>query len=75
MVLLIITIAALSHLATTGSQAERVATDQLPLGIESITPRSAIGDRNMWISIFAVAVITAVCLGIAAFLLQPAEVV
>jgi hypothetical protein len=75
MILLIVTIAALSRLAITGSPTGRVAADQLPRGMESILPRSAIGGRNMWISIFTVAAIAAVCLGIAAFLMQPAELV
>jgi len=75
MVLLILTIAALSHLGITGSSKAREATDQLPHGAVSVPVPAAIEGRNMWISIFAAVVIAAVCLGIAAIVMQPAELV
>ena len=80
MVLLIATIAALSHLAISENPAGRVATGQPSRGLSSIPLRLAMGgrkirDRNMWISIFVVVVITAVCLGIAAFMMQPPELI
>jgi hypothetical protein len=75
MILLIIAIVALSHVAVIRSLAERVATDRLPRGIGSVLQRWATEGRNMWISIFAIVIAAAVCVGIVTFLMQPAELV
>ena len=73
MVLLILTIAELAHFAMIGSPKVHEATVEFPGRTASVPPRSAIGTRNMWISIFAAVTIGAACIGIAAFLMQPAE--
>ena len=75
MVVLILTIATISHLSMTGRPGPREAAEELPRGMQRVPPRSTMGGRNMWISIFVAVVTAAVCLGIALFVMQPAELI
>ena len=73
MVLLIVTIAALSHLATTKIPTVRVAYEGRIRKMGHGASSFKIGSRTMWISIFAIISVAALCLAIGAFLMQPAE--
>ena len=76
MVVLMLTIAAISHLALTRMPTKYEAATQLSLGTERPSPRLVMGSRNMWLSIVAAVItIAAACLGIAVLVLQEAEVV
>jgi hypothetical protein len=73
MVVLILTIAGISHLALMQKPRHRGATEQLPRGVRRALLHFVTSSQNMWISIIAVVIIAAICLGITVIVMQPAE--
>jgi hypothetical protein len=75
MVVLILTIAAISHLAMAARPAHRDASEQLSHQTEHPPALLLTSSRNMWVSILIALIIATACLGIAIFVMQPAELI
>jgi hypothetical protein len=73
MTLLVATIMALSHFAVTQRPTQNASVESPSYGWADLLPHWAKGVRLMWISLFAVATVAAICLGAAAFWMQPVE--
>ena len=75
MALLVTTIIALSHLPVTPRSTQHVAVEIPSYGRADILRHSAKRAQMMWISIFAIAIVAAIFFGVAAFRMQPIEVI
>lgn len=73
MVLLIVTIAALSHFALAQRRYARWRQGLPTDGTTNFPWLVVKGVRAMWISIFAIAIVAAICFGVASLWAQPIE--
>ncbi|HUK47714.1 MAG TPA: hypothetical protein VLW06_08985 [Terriglobales bacterium] len=74
MVLLVAAIVAPSHMVVARYPTQNTAVEIPSYGWADLLPRAK-KVRMMWLSIFAVAIVAAICLGVAAFWMWPIEVV